>query len=61
MSKTPLVGKRVTVVCDEGTLQKLYELSDYQWENFDESEFLFFTDIEDTELNDEQMEFYQND
>jgi len=61
MTKTPLVGKQVIVVCDEATLQALYEMNDHQWENFDESEFMFITEIEDTELNDEQMEFYNND
>lgn len=62
MSKTPLMGKRVTIICDEATLQQLYKIDEYQWENFDESEFIFFVgDIEDVELNEEQMEFYQND
>ena len=60
MSKKPLAGKKVTIVCDEKTLQELGKLNDHQWENFDESEFMFFISVEDTELNDEQMEFYQN-
>jgi hypothetical protein len=62
MIKTPLVGKQVTIVCDENTLQQLYKLNDYQWDNFDESEFMYFVgDVEDTELNEEQMEFYNNE
>ena len=62
MIKTPLVGKRVTIVCDENTLEQLYKLNDYQWDNFDESEFMFFIgEVEDTELNEEQMEFYGNE
>jgi hypothetical protein len=61
MTKTPLMGKKVTIVCDEKTLQELYKINDYQWDNFDESEFMFFIgDIEDTELNEEQMKFYGN-
>ena len=61
MSK-PLKGKQVTIVCDEATLQELYKLNDYQWDNFDETEFMYFVgDVEDTELNDEQMEFYNNE
>jgi len=61
MNKTPLVGKQVTIVCDEATLQELYELNDHQWDNFNEAEFMFFIgEVEDTELNDEQMEFYGN-
>jgi FlaA1/EpsC-like NDP-sugar epimerase len=61
MDKTPLVGKKVTIVCDENTLQELYKINDHQWDNFEESEFMFFIgDVEDAELNDEQMEFYQN-
>jgi hypothetical protein len=62
MTKTPLVGKQVTIVCDEATLQELYKLNDYQWDNFNEGEFMFFIgEVEDTELNDEQMEFYGNE
>ncbi len=61
MNKTPLVGKQVTIVCDEATLQELYKLNDYQWDNFNEGEFMFFIgEVGDTELNDEQMEFYGN-
>jgi hypothetical protein len=60
MTKTPLAGKKVTIVCDEKTLQELYKINDYQWDNFSEAEFMFFTDIEDTELSDDQMEFYGN-
>ena len=61
MNKTPLVGKQVTIVCDEATLQELYKLNDHQWDNFNEAEFMFFIgEIEDTELNEEQMEFYKN-
>lgn len=60
MTKTPLAGKKVTIVCDEKTLQELYKINDYQWDNFSEAEFMFFTDIEDTELNEDQMEFYGN-
>lgn len=61
MTKTPLIGKKVTVVCDEATLQELYKLNDHQWDNFNEAEFMFFIgEIEDTELNEEQMEFYKN-
>ena len=57
----PLVGKKVTIICDEATLRELYKLNDYQWENFNESEFMFFIgDVEDAELNEEQMEFYRN-
>jgi hypothetical protein len=37
MTKTPLMGKQVTIVCDEATLQQLYKMNDYQWDNFDES------------------------
>ena len=62
MTKTPLMGKQVTIVCDEATLQQLYKINDYQWDNFNESEFMYFVgDVEDTELNDEQMEFYNNE
>jgi hypothetical protein len=62
MTKTPLMGKRVTIVCDKATLQQLYKINDYQWDNFNESEFMYFVgDVEDTELNDEQMEFYNNE
>ena len=61
MNKTPLVGKQVTIVCDKATLQQLYKINDYQWENFNESEFMFITELQDTELNDDQMEFYNND
>ncbi len=62
MNKTPLVGKQVTIVCDEATLQELYKLNDYQWDNFNEGEFMFFIgEVEDTELNEEQMEFYVNE
>jgi hypothetical protein len=62
MNKTPLVGKQVTIICDEATLQELYKLNDYQWDNFNEGEFMFFIgEVEDTELNDEQMEFYGNE
>jgi hypothetical protein len=62
MNKTPLVGKQVTIVCDEATLQELYKLNDYQWDNFNEGEFMFFIgEVGDTELNDEQMEFYGNE
>lgn len=61
MNKTPLKGKQVTIVCDEATLQELYKLNDHQWDNFNEGEFMFFIgDVEDTELNEEQMEFYGN-
>lgn len=60
MTKTPLMGKQVTIVCDEATLQQLYKMNDYQWNNFDESEFMFITELQDTELNDDQMEFYSN-
>ncbi len=42
MTKTPLVGKQVTIVCDEATLQELYKLNDHQWDNFNEGEFMFF-------------------
>ena len=62
MTKTPLIGKQVTIVCDEATLQQLYKINDYQWDNFNESEFMFFIgDVKDTELNAEQMEFYRNE
>ena len=62
MNKTPLKGKQVTIVCDENTLEQLYKLNDYQWDNFNEAEFMFFIgDVEDTELNEEQMEFYGNE
>ena len=61
MTKTPLVGKQVTIVCDEATLQQLYKINYYQWDNFDESEFMFIGEALDVELNDEQMEFYGND
>jgi hypothetical protein len=62
MTKTPLIGKQVTIVCDEATLQELYKLNDYQWDNFNEGEFMFFIgEVEDTELNEEQMEFYVNE
>ena len=61
MTKTPLMGKQVTIECDEATLQQLFKINDYQWDNFDESKFMFITALQDTELNDEQMEFYEND
>jgi hypothetical protein len=62
MTKTPLAAKKVTIVCDEKTLQELYKINDYQWDNFDESEFMFFIgEVEDIKLNDEQMEFYGNE
>ena len=62
MNKTPLIGRRVTVVCDEVTLKKLFAMQDWQWENFNESEFMFFIgDIEGTNLNEEQMELYGNE
>ena len=61
MTKTPLMGKQVTIVCDEATLQQLYKINDYQWDNFDESEFMFISEALNVELNDEQMEFYGND
>jgi hypothetical protein len=58
----PLKGKQVTIVCDETTLQELYKLNDHQWDNFNEGEFMFFIgEVEDTELNEEQMEFYVNE
>jgi hypothetical protein len=61
MNKTPLTGKKVTIVCDEVTLQELYKLNDYQWSNFNEAEFMFFIgEVKDTKLNQEQMEFYGN-
>jgi hypothetical protein len=54
-------AKKVTIVCDEKTLQELYKINDYQWDNFSEEEFMFFIgEVEDTKLNDEQMEFYGN-
>lgn len=62
MIKAPLVGKKVTIVCDEKTLETLYKINDYQWDNFSEAEFMFFIgEVENTELNDEQMEFYGNE
>jgi hypothetical protein len=61
MTKTPLIGKQVTIVCDENTLQALYEMNDHQWDNFDESEFMFIGEVQDTELDDDQMEFYNNE
>ena len=62
MIKTPLKGKQVTIVCDEVTLEELYKLNDHQWDNFNEAEFMFFIgEVRDTELNDEQMEFYGNE
>ena len=61
MIKTALTGKKVTIVCDENTLQELYKINDHQWDNFNESEFMFFIgDVEDAKLDEEQMEFYQN-
>jgi hypothetical protein len=61
MIKTALTGKKVTIVCDENTLEELYKINDHQWDNFNESEFMFFIgDVEDAKLDEEQMEFYQN-
>ena len=52
-------AKKVTIVCDENTLNHLFKIDDTQWNNFSPDEFMYFIGIENTTLTDEQMELRQ--